>query len=463
LAYKLWINGKGALKPMIQYKKKELLDSIHLLNEANRSVRNAGKNKLPLMADTLVKCQETAIQIGNFLETKGETGGKVVHQLESYCENIYQQSMCLDDEIRCRKLAKKIQTQLSQITNEIRYGLPDDRKEIVFLPYKASMWDCLESVWMAACEDRSCDVYVVPIPYFEKNPDGSFGQMHYEGDEYPEYVPITNWREYKIEEHRPDMVYIHNPYDNQNLVTSVHPAFYSIELKKYTDMLVYIPYFIGIGNKVEEHFCILPGVLYSDKIILESEEVKQIYLEQFRKFEQEYNCKGRFCDLDKKILCLGSPKLDRVKKVVSSGEIEIPSDWKRKIYRPDGARKKVVFYNTTVAALLKYSDTYLEKLRSVLNIFRKEENCVLLWRPHPLLESTIKTMRNYMSSEYGQIVRQYIEEDWGIYDGTADVERAIVLSDAYYGDMSSVVELYRKTRKPIMIQNCGMIHGRLSE
>ena len=48
---------------------------------------------------------------------------------------------------------------------------------------------------------------------------------------------------------------------------------------------------------------------------------------------------------------------------------------------------------------------------------------------------------------------RYIAEGWGICDETADVDRAVMLSDAYYGDSSSVVLLYRQTGKPIMIQN----------
>ncbi|MCM1237294.1 MAG: hypothetical protein NC489_45075 [Ruminococcus flavefaciens] len=43
---------------------------------------------------------------------------------------------------------------------------------------------------------------------------------------------------------KPDIIYFHNPYDNWNLVTSVGPRFYSSNLKKYTEKLVYIPYFI---------------------------------------------------------------------------------------------------------------------------------------------------------------------------------------------------------------------------
>ena len=63
-------------------------------------------------------------------------------------------------------------------------------------------------------------------------------------------------------------------------------------------------------------------------------------------------------------------------------------------------------------------------------------------------------MRPDLYQEYMEIAEKYCEENWGIYDETADIDRAIVLSDAYYGDMSSVVELYKVTGKPIMIQNC---------
>ena len=55
---------------------------------------------------------------------------------------------------------------------------------------------------------------------------------------YPEYVPVTWYGDYDIEGRKPDMIFIHNPYDEFNYVTSVHPMFYAKELKKYTDMLV---------------------------------------------------------------------------------------------------------------------------------------------------------------------------------------------------------------------------------
>ena len=51
------------------------------------------------------------------------------------------------------------------------------KKEIVFLPYKASMWDSLESIWQAARADAACHAVVIPIPYAERNADGSCGDV----------------------------------------------------------------------------------------------------------------------------------------------------------------------------------------------------------------------------------------------------------------------------------------------
>lgn len=70
-----------------------------------------------------------------------------------------------------------------------------------------------------------------------------------------------------------------------------------------------------------------------------------------------------------------------------------------------------------------------------------------------MIESTMKSMRPTVLEKYMVLKDNYISEGWGIWDETADVDRAVVLSDAYYGDPSSLVQLYQQTGKPIMIQN----------
>ena len=100
----------------------------------------------------------------------------------------------------------------------------------------------------------------------------------------------------------------------------------------------------------------------------------------------------------------------------------------------------------------------LNKIKDSLEIFyENREKIALLWRPHPLIRATIQSMRPELLEEYDAIVANYKKEGWGIYDDTADLNRAIVISDAYYGDWSSLVELYRHTEKPIMIQNVKVV------
>lgn len=447
-----------------KYKKKEMLQTVDTLLRANDAIVRTVTSNPQGAAEALVQCQESAITLGTYIDTLDEKYADFVHILEDYCENLYQMSESLTEENFCRKVSKKIQKQLTSLHNGIKYEMPEDKKEIVFLPYKASMWDSLESVWKAADADPECDAYVIPIPYFDKNPDGSFREEHYEGDQYPKYVPITRYDEYDLEARHPDVIYIHNPYDECNHVTSVHPYFYSKNLRSYADKLVYIPYFILKEINPDDqaaidgmkHFCFTPGTIYANQAIVQSENMRQIYINEYLKAAKEMGLSGEHVDrkfLEKKFLGTGSPKIDKVLHTKRE-DLEIPAEWLRIIEKPDGSWKKIIFYNTSVSALLAHDEDMLEKMKSVFEICKQnEEKAVLLWRPHPLIQATIESMRPQLWEAYKEIRDRYIMEGWGIYDDSADLDRAVVLSDVYYGDRSSMVQIYQKTGKPVMIQN----------
>lgn len=448
---------------MERYRKKDMLQTVDTLLRANDAITKRAASNPRGASEALVQCQESAITLGTAIETFGEKYAPLVRILEDYCENLYQMNEAISDQNICRKISKKIQKQLMRLQNGMRYEMPEDRKEIVFLPYKASMWDSLESVWRTADKDPDCDAYVIPIPYFDKNPDGSFREEHYEGDQYPKDVPITDYRKYDLEARRPDVIYIHNPYDEHNHVTSVHPRFYSKNLKNYTNKLVYIPYFILSEIEPDnqkaidgmKHFCFVPGTIYADQVIVQSEKMRRIYINEYQKAAKEIGLSGEHTDrtfLKKKFLGTGSPKIDKLLNT-QKDDIEIPEEWLKIIEKTDGTWKKIVFYNIAVGALLHYDEKLLKKMVSVFEIFQEHKDEVaLLWRPHPLIRATIESMRPRLWEEYDKIVRKYRDENWGIYDDTPDLDRAVVISDAYYGDSSSVVQLCREKGIPVMLQ-----------
>lgn len=442
---------------MKKFKKKDILETIDLLIEGNNFVaENCYQTRMSeSMPNILQQCQEMAIALGNCLETLGTHGEVYIPVLEDYCERVYHINQNLADINVCRNIAETTVKQLSDLRSDIICRVPNDKLEVVFLPYKVSMWDSLESVWRAAAEDPECDAYVVPIPYYDRNLQGELAVMHYEGEQFPKDVPVVHYMDYNLAERRPDVAFIHNPYDQYNYVTSIHPGYYVPELKKYVGKVAYIPYFVSPepnpGSLEEQEqkrgFVVKPGVTDTDLVFVQSEDMKRLYVNILEK--EIPNVSRKYWE--DKIFGLGSPKLDRVHSVKRNDDL-LSGKWHSIIYDGAGNRKKVIFYNTSLHDLLN-QENMMEKIADTLTFFRERKDCALWWRPHPLYESTLASMRPEWLSTYKKIVEEYITEGWGIFDTGEDLDWAIAETDAYYGDGSSVVQLYKEAGKPVLYQD----------
>lgn len=419
---------------MRKAQKKQAENFIKLLSQAHEEIKKLIiKKEIPAAFDLLGQCQEGAVGLGNLIEkTEGE-GFTTISLLEDYCELVYQfyEEMAQGQEVNENKLYKILRKALIQIENSVRNDIKV-RLEIAFLPYKASMWDSMESVWQAAEADPDCDTYVVPIPYYDRAQNGMLETYHYEGNELPAYVPVISYESYRLAERRPDVVYIHNPYDYANYVTSVAPEYYSGELKKYTDCLVYIPYYSTTGG-MNEGRASCPVYYNADYIIIQAEK--------YRKFFDP-------AIPEEKLVPLGSPKFDRILQMCENPP-EPPAEWKEKL---EG--KKVYFYNTSLSGMLGNTEQFLKKMRYVFQCFEGREDVCLLWRPHPLSESTLDSMRRQFRPQYNALREEFIRKEIGIYDDTPDISSTIALCDAYIGDAgTSVTSLFGMAGKPQFILN----------
>ena len=418
-----------------------VIDSMHALHGEIRDRLQSGA--YDVVEGALTDCQEAAISVGEAIEQIEGDDTKAVRCLEQYCERLYQISLQLQN-TAAQKIYKSLESGLVKAENEIKH-MPV-RKTAVFLPYTASMWDSLESVWKAACDDEEWESVVIPIPYYNRNTDDSLGEMQYEGADFPEDVPVTDWQQYSLEKEHPDIIFIHNPYDQFNIVTTVHPLFYASRIKDYTEKLVYIPYFVHQNDIVAEHYCVLPGTIYADVVILQSEKVREQYLRYYEAALPELVEKQGREAIEKKFQALGSPKFD----VPADSQNDIPEEWREFL----GQGKKVIFFNTHLRGLMQgQSEQFLRKLEWVFNFFQKQEDVVLLWRPHPLMVETARAMNPEAVEPYLKLVERYRRQKIGIYDDSRELHRAIDLSDAYYGSGSSVVELFRQQGKPVMLMS----------
>lgn len=359
--------------------------------------------------DLLVGGQQLAVDLANLLEQiKGE-GCTVISMLERYCAILYQiyeriqgktpqdawglmQELGQTVQLFCKKLEENILS----------------RKVILFLPVMAKDWDGLHSLWQAATEDEECDVYVAPLPYYYKDYDSSAKKICYEGLEFPKEIILLDYKaltpEY-LELLHPEVIVIQNPYDAWHPAISVPESFYAHKLRKYTDKLIYVPPFTvdeftksnvrAYANM--QYYVTMPGVVYADKIIVQSENMKQIYVEKLTEFAGE-DTKTQW---EEKMLALGLPIMEEKRKEVSSEK-----------------KCKKLLYGISSSVLQELQNGACEKItenRETLASYKNEIEVTIIHFPEERIDS--------------------IDE-----------------FDAYYGDPMPVMMEFVQRGKPVMIQ-----------
>ena len=404
--------------------------------------------------NVLGECQQIAIDMGTLIEQcKGE-GHPVVEALEFYCEVLFALSQS-NTEMLKEKLSEALLLLEERIQKEIL-----KRKEAVFITYKAEQWRYIQSVWQAAMEDENCDVYVIPVPYYYKEYDGAFRDMQYEADLFPDNVPITKYDEFDFELHQPEIIFTQNPYDEFNPVISIHSFFYSANIKNYTEKLVYIPPFVLEEFTKEsyreyhnmQHYCTMPGVVNADTVIVQSENMKQLYVEKLTEFAGEETRQI----WEEKILGIGSPAEDTT-NVIPEQMKALQAEWNTYMQKADGGMKKAVLFYMGVSSFIQYKEKALEKLKDVCRIFEEnKDDVVMVWYPQAIIKDTLKQLEPELYEAYVLVERDFKEKQLGIYCDSVQDTRVVEFCDAYYGDASPLAQMCRDKGKPVMLADANI-------
>jgi hypothetical protein len=397
------------------------------------------KNNKPQAEAVLCDCYAAVKSIDSALEKGLSTDRYTAYKemLDGLKAMLEYLNMSIQENQSVSEVSKDIKAQLNFIKKELE-NESEVKLEVVFMPYKVSMWDSLESIWRAADEDPQCDVYVIPIPYYDRNPDQSFGEFHYEGGDMPDYVPVTHFECYNLSIRRPDIIYIHNPYDEYNFVTSVDPRFYSYELKKYTDMLVYVPYFIaGVYNNIEQasNKVATSVIRYADKVIVQNELYRDIFI--------KCGCRSD------RVAAFGSPKIDSVFYMKEHPPV-MPDGWEEKL-----AGRTVFMLNLTISSILSSFDAlnWLDIYDYHLNQMVKINDIAVIWRPHPLIEATLKSICPESYDKYIDLINKMKTKDNIVIDYNSSSDPAFYYSNALISDGSTLNYKYLATGKPLFCFN----------
>ena len=334
-------------RPKVQsFRDLTFLTADYLLEKSKSLVEQVRTGNASSALSELSLLQETAISLGTAIEQKKGKGKESVSILERYCEALYEAYLTLQeglsgdasgeiaaDQLAMEQLATDQLIKAGNCLKDLKEVLERDcKRQVVFLLHSAKHFASLRPLIDALREREDTEVKLMPIPYFDRLGDGSLSEMHYEGENFPKEYPITDYRSYNFAVELPDCIVTNSPYDAFNPVWSVDPFFYSEKLKQYTNKLVYIPDFVtdeidpenpedGKAFYNMRYYVTVPGVFHADYTIVQSEEMREAYLEKISRFleGEEENLEGKAENgdsLQRKDACLKERSIDELMQMM---------------------------------------------------------------------------------------------------------------------------------------------------
>lgn len=321
----------------------------------------------------------------------------------------------------------------------------------VFMVYKAEYWDMLDGLFREYEKRKEQEIVVIPLRYYYKNIDGTVEECASDAV-LPEYVQKYINSDYNIEEENPETIIIQNPYDGYNGSVTIHPRYYSKNLAIHTNKLIYMPYFVTEEiNPMDmrayismDAYVTMPGVVYADEVMLQSEANKELYVKKLTEFFGEESKK----EWEDKINGRGALYIEKKDPVLKYNIM--PSGWKNMALKNDGSYRKIILYFISTNGVLEHKRKMFGKIRRSMDVFTEYQSDVM-----PLLafegnmEDILELEDVMLLMDYKTILRKYekniVRPDM--------LKRAVDACDAFYGEAGAEAQMCRNQGKPVMIED----------
>jgi len=304
-----------------------------------------------------------------------------------------------------------------------RHG--SNRFRIAFCPYKAEMWDAMESIFEACIFESNIKPVICPIPFAEFDFKGNLGLYRTEASRIKEMTAYVNHfvSPEQLDGFKPDYIVLHYPYDDKNTVTRIDKEFLSVNLMYKGYKIIYTPYALPYGGTSTCDLTKQPVLKHSWLIVQDSEEEKQNVINAWKKEN---------IDLSDKIIVTGSPKRDCLLDAEETGVTNTVLIAGSLIPLLNGMPKKLLAYQRIIEAELAL-------------------NKKIIYRYHPL--STTGFLSK-LPAYYPQWINflgwcQTLTEKYDFkFDDNLRIQDTMNLCDYMYADGGSAVELWKGTKKP---------------
>ena len=434
-----------SLKVIAAEMKEYLADSVEIIHEILLN-KDSGLSYEDIIT-YLSELQNNIVSFGTLTESiKGEDCN-TVKLLEQYLEVIYKVAKYVQkfDENKYAECDEEVKDKFASISEAIDSEIVN-RRSVLFLPVKAKHFSSMRMSYEMETATPDTDVYVMPLPYYYKEYDGSFkDEMHIDTEEFIKAnIPVTDYSRFDLSLLCPEKIYINSAYDEYNMAVSVDTRFYARSVKKYTAELIYIPYFkLMEFDRANypcwynmQYYCTVPGVVMADKVYVQSENTRKVYIDKLN----EWVGNEKYTDI-------WEQKID----VYDDGFEEHSEDELR-----DAGSKNTIVWFVSAGSLAEFGDKYIEKAYRNLDVFvLSKDKLKVLLISEPFLDEMIKTYSDELYKKWTGFIDEFNKS--GVGEVVSQVEdqsvEALLKANAYYGDPSYICKDFILIKKPVMLQN----------
>ena len=444
----------ASLKVIAAEMKEYLADSVEIIHEILLN-KDSGLSYEDIIT-YLSELQNNIVSFGTLTESiKGEDCN-TVKLLEQYLEVIYKVAKYVqkfDEGISYEESAENKYAECDEEVKDTFASISEaidseivNRRSVLFLPVKAKHFSSMRIAYEMEAATPDTDVYVMPLPYYYKEYDGSFkDEMHIDTEEFIKAnIPVTDYSRFDLSLLCPEKIYINSAYDEYNMAVSVDTRFYARIVKKYTEKLIYIPYFkLMEFDRANypcwynmQYYCTVPGVVMADKVYVQSENTRKVYIDKLNEWVG-----------DEKYTEIWEQKID----VYDESCEEHSEDELR-----DAGSKKTIVWFVSAGSLAEFGDKYIEKAYRNLDVFAlSKDKLKVLLNSEPFLDEMIKNYSDELYKKWTGFIDEFNRS--GIGEVVSQVEEksveALLKANAYYGDPSSICKDFILMKKPVMLQN----------
>ena len=444
----------ASLKVIAAEMKEYLADSVEIIHEILLN-KDSGLSYEDIIT-YLSELQNNIVSFGTLTESiKGEDCN-TVKLLEQYLEVIYKvakYAQKFDESINYEESAENKYAECDEEVKDTFASISEaidseivNRRSVLFLPVKAKHFSSMRMAYEMETATPDTDVYVMPLPYYYKEYDGSFkDEMHIDTEEFIKAnIPVTDYSRFDLSLLCPEKIYINSAYDEYNMAVSVDTRFYARNVKKYTEKLIYIPYFkLMEFDRANypcwynmQYYCTVPGVVMADKVYVQSENTRKAYIDKLNEWTG-----------DEKYTDIWEQKID----VYNESCEEDSEDELR-----DAGSKKTIVWFVSAGSLAEFGDRYIEKAYRNLDVFAlSKDKLKVLLISEPFLDEMIKNYSDELYKKWTGFIDEFNRLGIGevVSQGEEKSVEALLKANAYYGDPSYICKDFILMKKPVMLQN----------